>query len=436
VSKVEPGHIIIWEQGQALTSKRYWRLQYRPRQRPTQELVSELKEKLFESISQRMISDVPLGAFLSGGIDSSAVVAVMSRLSNRPVKTFSIGFDEADFSEVHHARKVAKLFGTEHHEEIVRPNAAQLLPELVRCYGEPFADPSSVPTYLLSQMTRRYVTVSLSGDGGDEAFAGYTRYLHERLARVFQCLPRRLAAPIARAIEHYFPFRGPGLVGEAAASVRRQASRMLMTDNLRYRTQFGYFTAEQLEKLYRAEHQRTRWMEAQDLFQQILQTSSASNAIDRLLDLDSHSYLPDDIFVKVDIASMAHSLEVRSPFVDHKLVEFAATLPPQMKLHGMRGKRILKMAMKEFLPSSIIHRRKKGFGIPHARWLRTELRSLAHDTLLSALCADRGYFEPKAIRKLLQEHDQGLIDHGMRIWNLLWLELWHREFIDSPRASA
>ena len=355
----------------------------------------------------------------------------MAKRSRAPVKTFSMGFDERDFSEVPFARQVAERYDTEHHEEIVRPDAAQLLPTLVRQYGEPFADPSAVPTYLLCKMTRRNVTVALSGDGADEAFAGYRRYLHERLARVFQRLPSRLAVPLAKLIERHLPGRKAGWVGELAADVRQHAGRMQLDERARYLTQFGNFSTDQLEGLLAAGQRERHQRDAERLFERLLSEGNVRHSVDRLLDLDSRCYLPDDILVKVDIASMAHSLEVRSPFLDHRLLEFIATLPAHHKLFGFRGKWLLRKAVSGLLPPSILRRGKQGFGIPHARWLRNELRPMLRDALLSPRALQRGYFERAAVERLLQEHDHGHVNHGLRLWNLLWLELWHREFVDA-----
>src|SRR6185503_14064771 len=326
--------------------------------RPTGELVEELRHHLFEAVKMRLVSDVPLGAFLSGGIDSSAVVAVMSKVGAKPVKTFSIGFDEKDFSEVSYARQVARLYETDHHEDVLRPNAAELLPKLVYAYGEPFADPSALPTYLLSQMTRRHVTVALSGDGGDEGFAGYTRYAHEKMARLFQRVPRALLLPIAGFVERHFPGRKTTFLGEFGATVRLHARRVLMGEVPRYAAQFGHFTPEQMAELCSPDLQ------------------AAGEDAGRPLEVDTQTYLVDDIFTKVDIASMQNSLEVRCPLVDHVLIEFAATVPSDLKMKGFRGKWLLRKALRDLLPHNILYRQKQGFGIPHSRWLRGDLRQL------------------------------------------------------------
>ena len=348
------------------------------------ELIEELRHHLFEAVKLRLVSDVPLGAFLSGGIDSSAVVAIMSKVGAKPVKTFSIGFEEKDFSEVEYARKVAKLYETDHHEEVLRPRAAELLPKLVRFYGEPFADPSALPSYLLSEMTRKHVTVALSGDGGDEGFAGYTRYAHEKLARLFRLLPRALVMPAARLIERTLPRAAGRLLGRGRrhrAHARAPRSRWT-TSPATWRSS-GTSRSEQLAELCTPEFAAAGADAGRALFDETLAGGSAPDALGRLLELDTKVYLVDDIFTKVDIASMANSLEVRCPLVDHVLIEFAASVPSEMKMRGFRGKWLLRKALGDLLPHEILYRRKRGFGIPHARWLRGELRPMLRDTLSS-----------------------------------------------------
>jgi asparagine synthase (glutamine-hydrolysing) len=429
VRKLAPGTMAVFEKGQ-LRTHRYWQLEFAPQERPEHELKQELRHLLYEAVSLRLVADVPLGAFLSGGIDSSAVVAIMSKLGARPVRTFSIGFDDPDYSEVEYARQVAQLYGTEHHEEVVRPHAAELLPTLVRAYGEPFADPSALPSYLLAQMTRKHVTVALSGDGGDEGFAGYNRYVHEKMARLFQRLPRGMLLPMARFVEQRFPGQRKGPVGEFAAAVRTQARRVQMGQVPRYAAQFGNFTHEQLAEVCTPELAAAGADAAQTLFSRLLAAGSAQDELGRLLELDIHTYLVDDIFTKVDIASMQHSLEVRCPLVDHQLLEFAATVPSSMKMRGFRGKWLLRQTLEDLLPHSILYRSKRGFGIPHARWLRGELKPMLYDILLSPRVFQRGHLRRPYVERLVAEHDSGQVNHGLRLWNLLWLELWHRHFID------
>jgi asparagine synthase (glutamine-hydrolysing) len=436
LKKLSPGTFLVLEPGRTVEQRRYWKLDFHRRTKTadSRALTEELRQRLDQAVRIRMISDVPLGAFLSGGLDSSAVVALMARHSSRPVKTFSIGFAGYEKSELEFARLVAKRYETEHHEEVVSPQATELLPRLVELYGEPFADPSAVPSYCLSRMTRRHVTVALSGDGADELFAGYTRYAHERLSRLYGALPRWLVEPFARSLGA-LPLRGTGRVAEALALIRERAQQIQLPAEARYLSQFGNLYPLILRQISGPALRSEPSTSAEAFFADHFSKASATNDVDRLLETDVNTYLTDDVFVKVDIASMAHSLEVRSPMVDHELAEFSATLPPSLKLFGLRGKRLLRRAVSPLLPPRILARRKQGFGIPHARWLRGDLRSLARDTLLSPRALGRGYFERTPLERLLDEHDQGLIDHGLRIWNLLWLELWQRCFIDRPQLD-
>ena len=444
VEKVAPGGYVRFSYGAASSApptlereqRRYWSLQFRePRRASANALADELRQTLSEAVRLRMISDVPLGAFLSGGLDSSSIVALMTEHSTRPVKTFSIGFADYEKSELAHARAVAQHFGTEHHEEVVSPQAAELLPTLVEHYGEPFADPSAVPTYCLCRLTREHVTVALSGDGADELFAGYTRYAHERLARIYQRLPRPLAGAISGTLGALPVPKRQGQLSELLALVRERAVQLQLPDETRFLSQYGNIYTPLLRQLYTPQmHERTR-VDAEAFIGALMRGSSARNPVDRLLEVDIKGYLACDIFVKVDIASMAHSLEVRCPLVDQEVVALAEALRPSLKLCGFRGKQLLRRAMAKSLPPPIARRRKQGFGIPHARWLRQDLRELSYDLLLSPRALGRGYFERHALETLLDEHNRGLLDHGLRIWNLLWLELWHRRFIDRPAEA-
>jgi asparagine synthase (glutamine-hydrolysing) len=275
----------------------------------------------------------------------------------------------------------------------------------------------------------------LSGDGGDEAFGGYTRYVHEKIARFFRRLPSALLNPVARFIERRFPGHQAGPLGELGAAVRTHARRLQMGDVPRYVAQFGNFTGAQLEQICTPALQAAGASEAEELFARLLADGTATDALGRLLELDTRAYLVDDIFTKVDIASMANSLEVRCPLVDHVLIEFAATIPSDLKMRGLRGKWLFRRALADLLPRNILYRRKRGFGIPHARWLRGELRPLLRDTLLSRRMYERGHFQRPAVERMIDEHDTGRVNHGMRLWNLLWLELWHQTFVDAGGSA-
>ena len=367
------------------------------------------------------MSEVPLGAFLSGGIDSSTVVALMAEFG--PVKTFSIGFEETDFNEVPYAREVAKRYATDHHEFVVRPVAADVLPTLVEHYGEPFADSSALPTYYLAKLTADHVTVALSGDGGDELFAGYPRYalvgVYKDLAR-FSIARRLMSLP--RHFERFFPPRVRHFLTTTSDSGLESYARMM-----------SYFLPEQKLTIYSEEMRReVASLDSYELLYARHRESDAPDFLGRVLYTDTMTYLPGDLLVKVDIATMSNSLEARTPFLDHHLVEFAARLPTSLKLRGRVGKYLLRRAVADLLPESVLTRRKMGFGVPISAWFRGELRGLLRDTLLSQRAAQRRLFRPEAVKELLDEHDTGRGDHGPRLWALLMLELWWRRFLDQP----
>ena len=412
--------------------ERYWSLDYLPKLDITEgEAAGRLLELLTESVRLRMIADVPLGALLSGGIDSSLVVALMSRLSDRPVKTFSIGFDDKEFNELPYARAVAERYGTDHHELVVRPNALEILPTLVRHYGEPFADSSAVPSYYVSQMTREHVTVALNGDGGDESFAGYDRYRGGVLAENYRKIPRSLRAGVIEPLASLIPASLPrrNRLGQA----KRFLEVASQTAGRRYLRWVGYFTPDQKDRLYTPEfvasldgHDAGGW-----LLGLIEEAGGAGfDSLDTLLATDVRSYLPYDLLVKMDIAAMAVSLEARSPFLDHKLMEFAARLPGRLKLRGGQSKYLLRRVARDLLPAENLARRKMGFGMPVGDWLRGELRPLLDDVLLSPRSVARGHFRPEELRRLVREHAERTHDHTFRLWALLWLEMWYREFVD------
>ena len=438
VYKLPPAHYLTLRLrpgatgGPEVCVERYWRLAYEPKVRMSEEdAADKLLEVLREAVRLRMIADVPVGALLSGGIDSSLVVALMSQLSDRPVKTFSIGFDEQAFNELPHARRVAERYGTEHHELIARPNALDVLPTLVRHYGEPFADSSAIPTYYVARLTREHVKVALNGDGGDECLAGYERYAGSEVADRYQRIPaaiRRLGIePLSRLIPEGAPRR----------SRLRQARRFLQVAGQpaaeRYQRWVGYLPRQQRARLYTREfqeqlagHQAEGWLLG--IWEEV--TREGLESLDRMLAVDVESYLPYDLLVKMDIATMANSLEARSPFLDHKVMEFCAQLSCNYKLSGLTLKYLLKKAGARLLPAETRKRRKMGFGVPVAHWMRGDLRPWVEDVLLSPRALKRGYFEPEALRQLVRAHLDGRQEQSYELWALLWLELWHREFAD------
>jgi asparagine synthase (glutamine-hydrolysing) len=424
VCKLPPGHYIICQPGQECIPKKYYELSFaRQDQRSFDDLALALREKIEESVKIRLVSDVPLGAFLSGGIDSSVVVAFMSKLSSQPVKTFSIGFPSKDHSELEYARMVAKHFNCDHHDMIVEPDMTSIVPKLVKHYGEPYGDTSAVPTWYLSEFTKSKVTVALSGDAGDEGYAGYNRYRLAQVARILRRLPTPLAQTIASVLSR-IPIA-------SMQPIRDFGRRLMQPEVTRYLGLVAHFPYDDRIKLYSPEMQERFSSDAvATRFQNILDHSTAQDAVARLLDLDIQTYLSDDILVKVDIASMAHALEVRCPLLDQELMSLVASIPSNMKIKGIApGKLILKKAVEKLVPKEILERKKRGFALPIDRWMRENLADMSRDILLSTAAISRGLFERKAIATLLDNHQKGE-SRGLQIWNLLMLEQWFRIFID------
>ena len=429
IKKLPPASYLTLRSGK-VSIERYWNLEYAPKLQISEEEACErMLGLLKEAVSLRMISDVPLGAFLSGGIDSSVVVALMSQLSDKPVKTFSIGFEEAAYNELNFAQLIAQQFNTEHHEFIVQPKALEILPKLVKHYGEPYADSSAIPTFYVSSETRQHVTVALNGDGGDENFAGYERYFANQIASFYQKLP---AVIRSKVIEKGISFL-PGLadVRSSIQRIKRFCESAGMPIEQRYLAWVGLFNPIQRKKLYSPEFlEEIDVTASEQWFEQLFYQAGGLDLLDATIYVDVHSYLPYDLLVKVDITSMANSLEARSPFLDHNVLEFAARLPSNYKLRGRTHKYILKKTMREILPKEILHRRKKGFGVPVDGWFRNELKPLLYDTILSPKALCRRYFNPETLKQMVEEHVTGQQAHGHRLWALLMLEMWHREFIE------
>ena len=426
--KLPPAHYLVVQDGQVQV-ERYWRLRYEPKVHLSEkELCDELLARLREAVRLRMISDVPLGAFLSGGIDSSTVVALMSEVSSGPVKTFSIGFEEQEYNELRFARMVAERYRTDHHEFIVKPDALAILPDLVWHYNEPYADSSAIPTYYLAKMTREHVTVALNGDAGDENFAGYERYLAARLAARYDRLPGVLRKSLERVVAalpeagHVRGLyrRGKRFLAAASKEPKRRYAQWVCTFS-------GVWKDELYEPAFREAMAR---FDSDDLLLQAYESAGTTDFLDATLGVDVVTYLPDDLLVKVDIASMAHSLEARSPLVDHLFMEFAASIPSALKLRGRTKKYLFKQAVRDLLPAAVIDRPKMGFGVPLDRWFRRELRDLAYDILLSRRSLGRGLFREDMVRLLLDEHRDGRANWHFQIWSLLILELWFQRFID------
>jgi len=432
VSRLRPAHY-LFVRGTDIKIDRYWRLHYQPKRLLTEdEACEQLLAELSEATRLRMISDVPLGAFLSGGIDSSAVVALMARETRSPVKTFSIGFEEKRFDELEYARLVAKRYETDHHEFIVRPDAVEIFDKLVWHYNEPFADSSAIPTYYLSQLTRQHVTVALNGDAGDENFAGYGRYALGGTTGRYAQLPEPTRRAVA-AIVGRIPAQSGGVGFWPRA--KRVMTMGALAPSHRYAIGMMQFDPALQDDLLTEDFRRKAAIaDPAALLLDEFDRSDAENLTDAMLDVDVNWYLPDALLVKVDIATMAHGLEGRSPLLDHKFMEFAATLPASFKRRGDVSKYIFKRAVRPLLPAEIIDRPKKGFSVPLEDWFRHELRELAEDLLLDTRSVSRGYFRPRVVKRLLDEHVTGVRAWNEQLWNLLMLELWHRMFIDQ-RAS-
>ncbi|HVQ55695.1 MAG TPA: asparagine synthase (glutamine-hydrolyzing) [Pyrinomonadaceae bacterium] len=429
IRKLEPGHWLLWKDGK-IETKRYWRPDFSKKIKISErEAIEETTRLLRESTRLRMISEVPLGAFLSGGVDSSTVVALMAQESSQPVKTFSIGFEEQDFSELKYAKRVAEHVGAEYNEFIVRPNAMEVLPTLVEHYGEPYADSSAIPTYYVSKETRKHVTVALNGDGGDESFAGYERYAAMRFAEKYYRLPRNLRRVLVEMPAALIP------TSELRRSRLRDGKRFIQAAGLprieRYfRWSSTFHAAEKLEVATDDFRNLAENADAIGVLDKWFAAANGSSIIDATLLTDLMTYLPNDLLVKVDIASMANSLEARSPFLDHKVIEFAASLPENQKMRGMQTKYLLKKVAAQLVPKDVVYRRKMGFGVPIGRWLRNEMRPFLHEVLLSDRSMKRGIIKPEALRQYVQEHTQSKRDHSYKLWTLLMLELWFQRFID------
>ncbi|HEX8639410.1 MAG TPA: asparagine synthase (glutamine-hydrolyzing) [Pyrinomonadaceae bacterium] len=429
IRKLEPAHWLRWRGGE-IEMKRYWSPDFSRKIKISEEdAIAETTRILREATKLRMIAEVPLGAFLSGGVDSSAVVALMAQESAQPVKTFSIGFEEQDFSELKYAKKVAEHVGAEYNEFIVRPNALEVLPTLVEHYGEPYGDPSAIPTYYVSKETRKHVTVALNGDGGDESFVGYERHVAMKFAEIYRKLPgslrNHLIEPSLTAIPAPINFRN------RFVRFQRFLKAASMPAAERYLLWIGVFEENIKQELYTDELKKLTLNSTPiNFLSPYIATANGKGIVDAALLADLHHYLPNDLLVKVDIASMANSLEARSPFLDHKLIEFAATLPESVKQQGTGTKSLLKKVAARLVPKEVVYRQKMGFGIPLKSWLNNELHGFTREILLSEKSFDRGLFNRKIVERLIDEQKRGAKDNSWKIWTLLMLELWFRRFID------
>ncbi|HEV7744024.1 MAG TPA: asparagine synthase (glutamine-hydrolyzing) [Pyrinomonadaceae bacterium] len=424
VEKLPPGHHLTFTNGR-LTVERYWDFRYNTNGNghKAADYLEELRALLSEAVKLRLVADVPLGAFLSGGIDSSTVVGLMAQHMDQPVKTFSIGFNEDSYDELKYARLTAKRFGTDHHEFIVTPDICEVVDQLAWHFDEPFADSSAIPTYVVSKLAREHVKVVLTGDGGDELFAGYSRYVTERNRSKLDLIPGlikdRLMDPLSRALPH-------------GAWGRNYLQNVSLDPISRYLDTVSVFTGLNKGSLYSADFsdQLRNSSHLSAYFHELSRNVKTNAPLDSLLYIDSKTYLPGDILTKVDRMSMAVSLEARVPLLDHKLIEFVTRIPASMKLAGVETKHLFKQAIGDLVPAEIVNRPKQGFGVPIQQWINLQLRERIRDTLNDPRTLERGYVTREYVGLLLDEHERGRRDHAMALWSLLMLELWHRQYVD------
>ncbi|HWP54547.1 MAG TPA: asparagine synthase (glutamine-hydrolyzing) [Pyrinomonadaceae bacterium] len=433
ISKLPAAHYLTLEDGQ-IKVERYWKLSYKTREPipSVNEAAEQLRDLLADSVRMRMVSDVPLGILLSGGIDSSVVAALAVRASSETVKTFSISFAESSFDESQYARAVAKFLGTDHHEERFSASlAANLVGEIGAWMDEPISDPSVVPTYLLSRFTRKHVTVALGGDGGDEIFAGYPMYFGQYMSRAYLSVPRFLRRGLVEPLVNLLPVKTKNLSFDYRA--RRFIAASHYDQVARHHVLFGSFTPDDQEQLLSPDVKAVSDADIYSDARRLFAECDSNNMVECMQSLDTQFYLAEDILTKVDRASMAVSLEVRAPYLDPRVAEFAAALPPRYKLHGYTSKYILKKAAKGLVPPFVWRRGKKGFGVPFAKWLKSELRPLAHDLLSPERLRRSGLFNPEYVAKLQDEHERGIANHRKLLWTLLSFELWRESFVETPK---
>jgi len=439
IQKLPAAHWLTFENGR-IHLESYWNLEFEPKiLLDEEEAGEELRRLLTQAVRRRLICDVPHGAFLSGGIDSSIVVALMAELSSKPVKTFSIGFTYEHLNELPYARAVADRWQTEHHEFTVTPDDFDdLLPKLTDAFDEPFADSSAFQTYYLAKEARQHVTVALNGDGGDEVFAGYPRYWMDRYVQPYAALPDFTTQRLVPALVDRLPEPSQTAIeANWILGLKRLAQASRISHKASILRWGSFFDEAYKSKLYNETMRTlsggtdTAWLLAQDF-----DNSHAATPLDRTLSVDIRNYLCGDILVKADRMTMAHGLEARSPFLDHELVEFAARLPAHFKLRGRQGKYLLRKTFRETLPKTIYNRPKRGFGAPVETWLRNELRPAVHELLLSPSAQLSGFFSRDTMAEMITEHETRKRDHGRRIWSLLILEVWLRRCLKAPSFAS
>jgi asparagine synthase (glutamine-hydrolysing) len=430
ISKLPAAHILVVENGE-VRIRRYWNLSWNKNgHRPSLETAaSELRELLSDAVRMRLVSDVPLGILLSGGVDSSTVAAFAVQHASEKVKTFSIGFEEDSFDESKYARQVALHLGTEHYEATLSvETAADLIGDIGTWLDEPLSDGSLIPTFMLARFVRHHVTVALGGDGGDELFAGYPMYYGHKVARAYSRVPAFIRSGLVAPIVDRLPVSTKNLSFEYRAKrfVRSSAWDAVR----RHHSWFGSFSLDEQDALLTPQVRRNSSGDVYKDARQLLALCNASDEVEQMQFLDINFYMAEDILTKVDRAAMAVSLETRAPFLDPRVGQFAASLPLNYKLHGSQGKYILKKALEPILPRNILHRKKKGFGIPIADWLKSRLNPMMHDLLAEPRLREQGLFEPAFVTQLIREHETGLASHHKQLWTLLVFQLWMDNFLN------
>jgi asparagine synthase (glutamine-hydrolysing) len=431
ISKLPAAHFLSVEKGEIKT-RRYWNLSWqkpaREQRRTLESSAENLRELLADAVRMRLVADVPLGILLSGGVDSSTVAAFATQFSTEKVKTFSIGFEEDSFDESKFARQVATHLRTEHYEDKLSVGkAADLISEIGTWLDEPMSDGSLIPTFLLSRFVRKHVTVALGGDGGDEIFAGYPMYFAHKVANIYNSVPQFLRNGLIEPIVNNLPVSNKNLSFDYKAKRFVAASKYDVVT--RHHSWFGSFSIDEQSNLLSKDVLAATSNDIYKDAKELLEICDATSEIERMQFLDINFYMAEDILTKVDRASMAVSLEVRAPFLDPRVAQFAAALPLEYKLKGNKGKYILKKAVEPLLPKNILHRPKKGFGIPIADWLKQRLNPLMHELLDSKRLKDQGLFDEKFVQKLIKEHETNTASHHKQLWTLLVFQLWFDNFL-------
>jgi asparagine synthase (glutamine-hydrolysing) len=428
IKKLEPGYTVEIQAGKKPVFRKYWEIRYEPDfSKSEREWCELIEQKLSESVKMHLMSDVPLGAFLSGGIDSSAVVGLMAKHSDQPVKTFSIGFKEAGFNELPYAREVAKMYNTEHHERIVEPESVSLLSQLVNTYNEPFADASAIPTYYVSRFAREFVTVTLSGDGGDELFAGYTKYPKIRNIHAYNFMPDQFNRHFWGTIHRVLP---GGAAGKGMTYYLSQAKKTLAA-------YFSVWHISEREKMYRPGiWEQLSNHPAESARAGIIGEFATTDPIFRVQQMDMRTFMVDDVLTKVDRVSMQNSLEVRVPLLDHEFAELSFRIPSDLKLRGNEQKYILKKAVAGYLPDSVLNHKKQGFALPLKVWFKDDLKEYVNDRLVHTQGPLYDYLDPKFVAKIIGHHHNGMRDFSHRIWTLLFLDEWLKQQTQTYQLNA